>query len=156
MRATYVEARSETIRDTFIHLHTQDLIGELRNEFLQRYGDHYIPVNAGSKLLSHATHKRAPSKKKKSDAESATVPAASVGDAEPSETEAVDADSVVDESDTIKAGEEGLNLDEIASEIELVTFGSQRFVRFSDVLPPTPPRGQFDVQRIRDSQYFFS
>jgi DNA-directed RNA polymerase len=33
---------------------------------------------------------------------------------------------------------------------------NQRFVKFADVLPPCPPRGGFDVNRIRDSVYFFS
>jgi DNA-directed RNA polymerase len=33
---------------------------------------------------------------------------------------------------------------------------NQRFVKFADVLPPCPPRGVFDVNRIRESAYFFS
>lgn len=33
---------------------------------------------------------------------------------------------------------------------------NQRFVKFKDLLPPCPPRGVFDVQRIRESAYFFS
>jgi DNA-directed RNA polymerase len=33
---------------------------------------------------------------------------------------------------------------------------NQRFVKFADVLPPCPPRGGFDVNRIRESAYFFS
>lgn len=34
--------------------------------------------------------------------------------------------------------------------------GTERFLRLEDVLPPCPPRGMFDVERIRDSAYFFS
>jgi len=31
-----------------------------------------------------------------------------------------------------------------------------KFVKLRDVLPPCPQRGMFDVERIRDSAYFFS
>jgi len=42
------------------------------------------------------------------------------------------------------------------SEVEQELVGSHRFVKFRDVLPPCPPRGVFDVRRIKDSAYFFS
>jgi len=31
-----------------------------------------------------------------------------------------------------------------------------RFMKLEDAFPPCPPRGMFDVERIRDSTYFFS
>lgn len=34
--------------------------------------------------------------------------------------------------------------------------GSVKFMKLRDALPPCPPRGMFDVERIRDSAYFFS
>ena len=37
-----------------------------------------------------------------------------------------------------------------------VKVGNQKFLLVADVLLPCPPRGQFDVERIRDSLYFFS
>lgn len=40
--------------------------------------------------------------------------------------------------------------------VEYEKIGTHKFVKFADVLPPAPPRGVFDVQRIRDSAYFFS
>ena len=42
------------------------------------------------------------------------------------------------------------------SHIEPEQVGSHRFVKFKDILPPCPPRGVFDVRRIKDSAYFFS
>ena len=33
---------------------------------------------------------------------------------------------------------------------------SSKFVALADILPPVPPKGEFDLQRIRDSLYFFS
>jgi DNA-directed RNA polymerase len=40
--------------------------------------------------------------------------------------------------------------------IELLEYDGKAFVRFADVLPPCPPKGEFDVNRIRLSPYFFS
>lgn len=40
--------------------------------------------------------------------------------------------------------------------VEQERVGLHKFVVFKDVLPPCPPRGQFDVRRIKDSAYFFS
>lgn len=40
--------------------------------------------------------------------------------------------------------------------VEYEQVGTHKFVKFADVLPPAPPRGVFDVQRIRESAYFFS
>lgn len=31
-----------------------------------------------------------------------------------------------------------------------------KFVKLRDLLPPPPVRGNFDVEKIRDSKYFFS
>ena len=54
----------------------------------------------------------------------------------------------------------GSDLDDLAEKagtpLEEIKLGNQRFVRLVDVLPPCPARGSFDVERIRDSLYFFS
>lgn len=42
------------------------------------------------------------------------------------------------------------------TEVEQEQVGSHKFVTFKDVIPPCPPRGMFDVRRIKDSAYFFS
>lgn len=57
-----------------------------------------------------------------------------------------------------------LSADDVASlakknnvdEIDYERVGTHKFVKFADVLPPAPPRGAFDVRRIKDSAYFFS
>jgi DNA-directed RNA polymerase len=146
--AATVESMSENIRDTFIHLHSGDLINRLHDEFLERYGKHYIPINSGSKLLADAKKQRKATKARTQAKAKAAAAAESAESAELADADAEDADSL--------GSEEGLNLEELSGDIPIHTVGNQRFVRFSDVLPPTPPRGQFDVQRIRDSQYFFS
>ena len=40
--------------------------------------------------------------------------------------------------------------------LEIHELNGYRFVQVKDLLPPTPPKGSFDVQKIRDSLYFFS
>jgi DNA-directed RNA polymerase len=155
--AATVETMSETIRDTFIHLHSQDLVGELRNEFLQRYGDHYIPINAGTTIMQQVkTHNKAAKERKaRSEATSSTEAAESPESASTDEagesSSAASLEATENETDDVE-----MSIAEIGDEIELKTLAGQKFVRFRDVLPPTPPRGQFDVERIRESQYFFS
>ncbi|KAE8260676.1 hypothetical protein A4X13_0g200 [Tilletia indica] len=39
-----IDTMSDIIRDTFVRLHSQDILGRLREEFLERYKDHYLPV----------------------------------------------------------------------------------------------------------------
>lgn len=40
--------------------------------------------------------------------------------------------------------------------IEVHIVKGHKFVKLKDLLPPPPVRGSFDVEQIRDSQYFFS
>ncbi|KAK0563986.1 DNA-directed RNA polymerase [Tilletia horrida] len=39
-----IDTMSDIIRDTFVRLHSQDILARLREEFLERYKDHYLPV----------------------------------------------------------------------------------------------------------------
>ena len=57
--AATVEPMSEMIRDMFIKLHSGDVIGELRDEFLDRYGEHRIPVVKAQRIQDSATLRRA-------------------------------------------------------------------------------------------------
>lgn len=61
----------------------------------------------------------------------------------------------IDEVDHIvKKGKGKSVIGEMALDIH--TIGGQRFIKLKDLLPPTPPRGEFDVEKTRTSQYFFS
>lgn len=262
--ASSVEDMSERIRETFIHLHSQDLVGELRQEvsgrpdsprisrsgsdtatiicihadhhqFLERYGEHRIPVRNAKQISNSTTKRRAkdeerrqrlahlmadelehPTPSTSSDRspaatgenpavealEDATAHEASLDDAlAPHEigSEGIEADEpelelsgpsgpsgssgslgsastttgseVESESDFVSESESGAKSDALGlSSDDLANLASrkakvvlpeerienQRFVKFADVLPPCPPRGGFDVNRIRDSAYFFS
>lgn len=180
--ASTVESMSETIRNTFIHLHEQDLIGELRDQFLQQYGDHGIPVT-NTKLVETAIGKRKSAKPKKAKAAADADAAEVEGEAEKptgptvygakvkiddmfesSTNEDADLDAAVDaaEAEDEPALDEdvALNVDEIGkievkAEDKIVVNGV-KFIKLRALLPPAPPRGQFDVKRIRESAYFFS
>lgn len=161
--ASSVESMSEVIRDTFIHLHSQNLIGQLREEFLLRYGDHCVPV-VNARQIAQAV------KDKKKQKKGAMVYGSEVEDyaaeVDPSEL-AVDADAadedLVSEEPPKKLAKDDptMTAEEIAAlsdkkDLPEIQVADQRFVRLRDLIPPAPPRGQFNVERVRASQYFFS
>ncbi|TXT11160.1 hypothetical protein VHUM_01911 [Vanrija humicola] len=163
--AATVEPMSEVIRDTFIHLHTQNLIGELHDEFLERYGDNCIPVNSDSGYLKTVVEKRRASERR-AKPKAATAVEVSEDGVEEVEDAAVslsDADADADHdpdsaivNEKVLEGSEGIDVSEIKDGVEVITLNGQRFVRFRDILPRPPPRGVFDVEKIRESAYFFS
>lgn len=143
--ASTVEPMSEVIRDSFIHLHSNDIIGKLREEFIDRYKDHYIPLNRAKELSKKAAERAealAELKREKTDEE--------VAAAEADPEAALEA-----EEEDLKPGEEGVNASEVDG-APTIKINGREFVRFLDCIPPTPPRGEFDVQKIRQSKYFFS
>lgn len=159
---------SDTIRNTFISLHEQDLIGELREQFLQQYGDHGIPVS-NAKLIESAIEKkkskRLADKKKGEDSLDSPVLGQKV---KMDDMFTADPDAELDVAENEKEVEEA-ETDVILSASELADLGGSnyngddqvmvngvKFIKLRALLPPAPPRGQFDVKRIRDSAYFFS
>lgn len=144
--ASTVEPMSEVIRDSFIHLHSNDIIGKLREEFIDRYKDHYIPLNRAREL----------SKKAAERAEALAELKREKGDTDATAVDPTDPDAAEEaEEEDLKPGEEGVNASEVNG-APTVKINGREFVRFLDCLPPTPPRGEFDVQKIRQSKYFFS
>ncbi|KAK4689779.1 hypothetical protein P7C73_g327, partial [Tremellales sp. Uapishka_1] len=142
--ASTVEPMSELIRDTFIHLHSQNLVGELRDEFIGRYKDHRIPIKNAQTISESSARKKL----------KGNTWAAKTDEQPEVDLEAEDSEIDTDEHNVglSPADLQALQDAEIPSE----KVGSQRFVRFEDVVPMPPPRGVFDVERIRDSAYFFS
>ncbi|ODN96443.1 DNA-directed RNA polymerase, mitochondrial [Cryptococcus wingfieldii CBS 7118] len=175
--AATVEPMSELIRGTFVELHSQDLVGKLRQEFLSRYGDYCIPVQSAQNISTSSTKRRVAAAKRQramsemlppsemSDATDVGLSAESAFRNDIAEAE-VDLITSSNEVTEAKAAESmGLSagkLDEIAGlavsgqEIPTMKMGGQAWVRFKDVLPPCPPRGIFQVQKVKESAYFFS
>lgn len=143
---------SEVIRDTFIHLHSQNLVGQLREEFLERYGDHCIPIVNARQIAQAAQEKKL--KNVASPVEGAegaeeTVATTEGASAPKTKTSAKDESPMSAAEVAELAGDKGKELPEIV-------VAGQRFVRLRDLIPDAPPRGQFNVERVRGSQYFFS
>ena len=151
--ASSVESMSDLIRDQFVHLHSQDLIGGLRDEFLDRYGDHMIPIQSYQNIFKASEIKK-----------SRLISGAEV-DEVMQDTGSTLADSVADVSDDdlVREGEEDEldtsdieGMEDSPGHPEIIKVNKQKFVRFKDVLPLTPERGMFEVDRVRESAYFFS
>lgn len=150
--ASTVERMSDTIRDTFIHLHGSSLISSLRDEFLNRYGDYLIPVGNTSSRFVETTidKKRARELELKQERAAATKEKAAFAD-----EKILNAEEEVDEDEDVQ--DDVLDVSDIGgTDVKRTIVEGVEFVRFRDVLPPPPPRGEFDVNRIKDSQYFFS
>lgn len=153
------------LRDTFIKLHSSDVLGELRKEvrplvphslsslahyrsrsqFLTRYAGHVVPV---------AKARSAPRKKSPK-----TVEATSEEDEPVEEEEDVspnlDKDAVEWEK-LLRLSKADLT---VADPWETPSTSSQLgslFIPIEDLIPPVPLKGNFDLGRIRDSLYFFS
>ncbi|WWC67681.1 uncharacterized protein I206_101593 [Kwoniella pini CBS 10737] len=194
--ASTVEPMSDMIRDTFIHLHSQDLVGELRQEFIERYGDHRIPVNSAKNISTTAAKRKeqALTRQKQmsavlgelsgedtntfsDDVESEGI----IEDEFDEKTKEIEADLISNENNSLTEEIEikavnsmGINVDKLnllnndvteeqqqgkegkIKKLNTEKIGKTNWVKFEDVLPPCPPRGIFNVDRVRESAYFFS
>ncbi|ODN75356.1 hypothetical protein, variant 1 [Cryptococcus amylolentus CBS 6039] len=175
--AATVEPMSDLIRGTFVELHSQDLVGKLRQEFLSRYGDYCIPVQSAQNISTSSTKRRVAAAKRQramsemlapsemSDATDSCLSAESAfrNDIAEAEVDLITSSNEVTEATAAESmGLSTGKLDEIAGlavsgqEIPTMKMGGQAWVRFKDVLPPCPPRGIFQVQKVKESAYFFS
>ncbi|KZT39784.1 DNA/RNA polymerase [Sistotremastrum suecicum HHB10207 ss-3] len=162
--ASSIDQMSTIIRDTFIALHSSDILGRLRDEIRERYADYWVPIQVmnlprmkmlltsmgGEVPASNATigrpSKRAASARKRTSKK-----------AKAAESESPLALSEGDEA--AMEGEEKLALlpDESAPPLPSGHFPWQKsFVKLIDTLPPIPQKGDFKIDNIRQSKYFFS
>ncbi|GAA5874345.1 hypothetical protein JCM1840_001354 [Sporobolomyces johnsonii] len=174
-----VDEMSVILRESFIELHSQDILGKLRQEFIDRYAGHVVPVS-----------KIPPGLRTVSVAKEAVVASAAPAPVEPSvaseiisELESEDGEeslSVFAQSKKIKraatkstkskAGEVEEHWDdpsaegEAADELDMTQLWKgatanktdSKLVYLADVLPPAPSKGDFNLNNVRDSQYFFN
>ncbi|WFD23506.1 DNA-directed RNA polymerase [Malassezia equina] len=121
-----IDTMSDIIRDTFVRLHSQDILVRLRDEFLQRYKGYKIP--ASSLAYTRAKVARARTE-------------------EPVETEAAEADA--EDAEPVRVDLASLTQCAQAPD-------ENSFYNLADLLPPIPQKGGFDVSEIKRSLYFFS
>ena len=166
--ACSVDEMSILLRDTFIDLHSQDILGKLRKEFISRYAGHVVPVTKVPQGLRHIL----PGETRATEAEDgAEAGAGGVADVEAivDELEAEDGESEglfgqgrksskVERAKPRRRTAEGVDeeeLDQLWSQ-STATRTDSKFVFLADIIPPLPAKGDFDLRRIRDSLYFFS
>ncbi|KAG8908928.1 DNA-directed RNA polymerase [Tulasnella sp. 403] len=173
--ACSIDEMSMIIRDTFVELHSKNILERLRDEFVERYDGHRVPFSS----LRADDVDRILKRKDLTDAERDTI-AKLTGKSLVKRTILVDAD-VIDEdglfvprtsrkkskksASTGDAKEAVVKTDVVLEAdatpdtvVEEQATGrfNDRFVDLSLLIPALPERGTFDVSRTRKSLYFFS
>ncbi|KAI8992792.1 DNA/RNA polymerase [Trametes punicea] len=159
-----IDQMNSIIRDTFIALHSSDVLKSLAQEFRERYADYKVPLVAlrgtGFKRLNISADQLDVSpedikalKEGEEEDEEGTEKAADepllVGDEDDAEL-AAEAEAETQEEKPKKGRKRTVKKDEIEKRL------AGKFVNLVDILPPLPEKGMFDVKAIKDSQYFFS
>ncbi|TFK81972.1 DNA/RNA polymerase [Polyporus arcularius HHB13444] len=156
-----IDQMSAIIRDTFIALHSSDVLKSLYEEFRERYADYKVPLVAiqgplikklgltpeslgvsvqDAKLLTESTEEA------EEEVEQEAAAAAAADEDEDLELDAEEEEKPKKRKSKKIALKSG--------EIEKRLGG--KFVNLVDLLPPLPEKGKFDVNLIKESQYFFS
>ncbi|PPQ83911.1 hypothetical protein CVT25_000656 [Psilocybe cyanescens] len=177
-----IDTMSEAIRETFISLHQSDILIKLHQEFKTRYANHHIPLsdlgsrNKGrpallvEKLKAAGTRVYA-SKEMTADL-GALAPLVEVSEdkeqwavvtkvkklSSAKDKEAEEQEDIVAAVEAEKQEKEGQEEQEQELESMLVNTKGQTnlFVRLTDLIPPLPEKGDFEVASIKASPYFFS
>jgi len=190
--ASNIGKMSEIIRDTFIALHSSDVLAKLDEEIRMRYANNKIHLNSlkakWSGLLEavgrNAPRKRrspgaykvskemvlkalrgevdfppetdptlSPYQRRRAKVKKGETPeaAGSMG----SEYEESEEDEEDEEDDTEDAEDIDPKVVEAALR-EAEEIFQERWINLTELLPPLPKKGQFEVENIKRSQYFFS
>lgn len=184
--ASSIDEMSSIIRDTFIALHSSDVLTKLRAEFIERYKDYHVPLalicsptlvkkleTAGTRIV--ATPEQAEtmasiskivtvSDKPKESSITEENNALAEAAAESKETADAAVDELLDDLSGLSADD--IESDDVQREIRARQRAAQKekvlaqmagkFVSLADLLPPIPEKGDFDVENIKQSAYFFS
>ncbi|EPS99209.1 hypothetical protein FOMPIDRAFT_1024277 [Fomitopsis schrenkii] len=168
-----VDQMATVIRDTFIALHSSNVMEKLYEEFLERYKDHLLPFS--SLVMPGMLQKYGVQPE---DLKIKTFPQGFTVSPEVEEKakDAENADDVEDADDAdledveIAEQEAAANVDtQVKKKTKDAKFREAvmerlqprhpldaHFIELTSVLPPVPKRGDFDVNKIKQSLYFFS
>ncbi|KAG8954804.1 DNA-directed RNA polymerase [Tulasnella sp. 419] len=144
-----VDEMSTIIRDTFVALHSEDVLKLLRDEFLQRYEDHVIPVSSlkhheRDEILMRSDVPREVKAKLMRDVRVRRRTPVILEDSKSElADEAVEAEAEAGEKDSTGPGRK-------------IDMAKEKWLEFKWYLPPLPKKGDFDVRRTKESPYFFS
>lgn len=189
--ASTIDQMSTIIRDTFIALHSSDVLGRLSNEFHERYAGYKVPVaslnsfpmlkqlglaNTRTDLTSSRTTNAAPDattgekgravetdyNEEKAVLERATAPSAVSVVSKAQAMELLKpgprkraAATRKRKRSSKKSGDEAEAETDTETENEDPSLEG-KFVDVVDLLLPVPSKGEFDVNKIKSSLYFFS
>ncbi|KAG6843409.1 hypothetical protein H0H87_004871 [Tephrocybe sp. NHM501043] len=169
--ASTIDKMSEIIRDTFIALHSSDVLKKLDAEFRERYKDYKIPLVSlknGSLLRGlHALGSRivvTPQQAKSLDGLRELLEISEEKDTRTTDIDESEVTNVTNLRDELNAqagaevDEDGVVVDEDGQKLkdgELRQLMG-KFVNVVDLFPPLPEKGSFKVEQIKKSQYFFS
>ncbi|BGP17999.1 hypothetical protein JCM10213_005038 [Rhodosporidiobolus nylandii] len=176
-----VDEMSVILREAFIELHSQDILGRLRQEFIERYTGHVVPVSKipkglrgfdrdgrveGSALPPQAAAASGSASEVISEleeedgpaglslfAQSKKVPRVATKGKKASFDEDSEVDSVDQAIEAAEGDEDGLEQvwrGKTSNKID------SKLIYLADVLPPAPGKGDFDLNKVRDSSYFFN
>ncbi|KAG2159046.1 uncharacterized protein EDB93DRAFT_1076283 [Suillus bovinus] len=173
--ASSINKMSEIIRDTFIALHSSDVLEKLATEFRTRYASHKIPLTSlrSGKLLKNlqATGVRIVASSEQAnalrlggfnnimdisdeEAGSTKTPKPKTGKRGRPVKNAIMIECPKNDVSAVVDREEGD--DDCEGEDDVDSILVDKFVDLSAILPPLPKKGDFDVETIKQSQYFFS
>lgn len=159
-----IDEMSAAIRDAFVHLHSSNVLENLLTEFKERYKGYKVPIDVFKKRSNLAAIANSPRYKEVKElvGEALEEEGEEVEEGE----EAEEVEEGVNEKKGRKKGEkkqkdlvpffdsEKPRTERELKEVEEVL--KERFVDLVDVFPPIPEKGEFDIQVIRESLYFFS
>jgi len=172
--ASSIDQMSTIIRETFIALHSSDVLSRLLNEFRERYTGYRVPV---ASLKTSQILKQLGIVDTATDMSMSTRRRKNAVEAEPptSATETADADveSAEEDEELAETVERPPTVSVLSKEqaVQLLKPQARRirkdqptaeeslegkFVDLVDLLPPVPAKGEFDVHKIKSSLYFFS
>ncbi|EIW56833.1 DNA/RNA polymerase [Trametes versicolor FP-101664 SS1] len=153
-----IDQMNAIIRDTFIALHSSDVLSALAQEFRERYADYKVPLVS---LQGPAM--------KKLNLEGAAAPE-DIQALKEIVTDEVEKPEE-EEASLVLDAEDDLELEEVEEEVkpkkrkpkksakskeDVEQHLAGKFVNLVDILPALPEKGKFDVKAIKESQYFFS
>lgn len=177
--ASTIDSMAEVIRDTFILLHSSDVLGKLHEEFKERFKGFKLPLihlqNKGGNLVKMLSESgvrivATPEQAKSLESIAAIVEVSETGSSAIGEQPiASEGDPTLDQAFLEQLDEEDDSIDDewegkrkkavaanMAREAQATRELLGKFVDVVDLLPPLPEKGTFRVQEIKSSPYFFS
>ncbi|KAJ1921416.1 DNA-directed RNA polymerase [Mycoemilia scoparia] len=156
-----VDVMNEVLRDQFVALHRYPIMENLKEEFEERYKNYMMPVAVDKQQIMNdkARSKTATEKQQdaKTDEKSANGIAKKQKKSLPEHLNAIfdDAEAEEDSGDVDELALSGNTKDNRSNgHVEMINGKRIRWVPLE--FPPLPERGDFDINEVLQSPYFFS